>query len=227
MRDGPHIARIAALIGDPARAEMLSTLMGGQALTATELAGACEVTKQTASAHLAKLLDAQLVSVWPQGRHRYFRLADDDVAQLLEQLMGVAARAGALRVRTGPREPALREARVCYDHVAGDRGVALFDSLLKRRLMKQSAEGLALTSRGEGFFRAFGIDTGELAGQRRPLCRGCLDWSARRQHLGGALGAALLQRVYALRWARRAKDSRVLSFTPAGLAAWERQLMQG
>lgn len=224
MRDGPHIARIAALIGDATRAEMLSTLMGGQALTATELATACEVTKQTASAHLARLLDAQLVEVWPQGRHRYYRLADEDVAQLLEQLMGVAMRAGATRVRTGPREPALREARVCYDHLAGERGVALLDSLLARRLLRSSGDELQLTTKGAAFFRERGIDTDALDTGRRPLCRGCLDWSARRQHLAGALGAAMLQRIYTLRWARRAKDSRAVVFTPAGLAAWEREL---
>lgn len=225
MRDGPHIARIAALIGEAARAEMLSTLMGGQALTATELAAACEVTKQTASAHLARLLDAQLVSVWPQGRHRYYRLADEDVARLLEQLMGVAVRAGAIRVRTGPREPALREARVCYDHLAGERGVALFDSFIERRLLRHAAEELQLTQEGTAFFRRLGIDIDALHAERRALCRGCLDWSARRQHLAGALGAALLQRIYALRWARRATDSRAVVFTPAGLDAWKRELV--
>jgi DNA-binding transcriptional ArsR family regulator len=223
VSDGPHIARIAALVGEPARAEMLTALMSGQALTATELAGVASVTKQTASAHLAKLLDARLVAMQSQGRHRYYRLADDDVARLLESLMGVAQRAGALRLRTGPREPALRHARVCYDHLAGEQGVQLLDGLAHRHYVAADAEGLAVTADGAAFFRTLGIDVDALAAQRRPLCRHCLDWSVRRHHLGGALGAALLQRVFALGWARRAKASRAVNFTPAGEAALREQ----
>src|SRR5215510_1009680 len=123
MKDGPSIVGIAALIGDHARAEILTALMAGQALTATELAQVAGITKQTVSTHLGKLLDAQLLGVEVQGRHKYFRLAERDVAELLESLMGVAQRAGAVRVRTGPREPAMRKARVCYDHLAGELGV--------------------------------------------------------------------------------------------------------
>src|SRR5262245_41451052 len=123
MKDGPKIASIAALIGDPARANMLGALMHGGALTATELALEAGVTKQTASAHLSKLATGGLVHPEPHGRHRYYRLADHDVADLLESLMGVAVRAKALRIRPGPAEPALRHARVCYDHLAGDLGV--------------------------------------------------------------------------------------------------------
>jgi len=223
MRDGPNIARVASLIGEPARAEMLSVLMGGQALTATELAAAANITKQTASAHLAKLVDAQLLALESQGRHRYFRLADDDVAQLLESLMGVAFRSGAVRVRTSPREPALRSARVCYDHLAGDQGVQVLDGLLKRKLLRRRDNDIELTQAGTEFLRKFGIDVDALAAERRPLCRTCLDWSVRRHHLGGAVGAELLQRIFALGWARRAKDSRVVAFTPAGAAALRRQ----
>ncbi|HSN33764.1 MAG TPA: winged helix-turn-helix domain-containing protein, partial [Ideonella sp.] len=131
MHDGPRIARVAALIGDPARAEMLTALMDDRALTATELAGIAGVTKQTASAHLAKLREAGLVAVASQGRHRYYRLADRDVAHLLESLMGLAFRSGAVRLRSGPREPALRRARVCYDHLAGELGVQVFESLAR------------------------------------------------------------------------------------------------
>src|SRR6187397_3680611 len=127
MKDGPHIARVATLIGDRARADILTALMGGQALTATELAGVADVTKQTVSGHLAKLVAARLVAVESQGRHRYFRLADPDVAHLLESLMGVAYRTGALRLKSSPREPALRRARVCYDHLAGNLGVMAFE----------------------------------------------------------------------------------------------------
>jgi len=216
MKDGPSIATIAALIGDHARAEILTALTGGQALTATELAEVAGVTKQTVSAHVAKLLDANLISVESQGRHRYFRLADHDVAHLLESLMGVAYRAGAVRIRSSPREPALRRARVCYDHLAGDLGVMLYDSLQQRRYVRIDDKQPVLTPAGKRFFAEIGIDVDTLDHGRRPLCRACLDWSVRRHHLAGALGAALLDRCYALGWARRAKDSRVVNFSPAG-----------
>src|SRR6476661_1783253 len=148
MKDGPNIVRIAALVGDHARAEILTALMGGEALTATELAGVAGVTKQTVSTHLAKLVDARLLAMESQGRHRYFRLADRDVAGLLESLMGVAYRAGAVRLRSSPREPALRKARVCYDHLAGELGVQVFDSLAAQRLLRKKGGALALTPAG-------------------------------------------------------------------------------
>ena len=220
MKDGPSIARIAALIGDHARADTLAALSGGQALTATELAHVAGVTKQTISGHLAKLIDARLLAVESQGRHRYFRLADRDVAELLEKLMGVAYRAGAVRIRTSPREPALRFARVCYDHLAGELGVLAFDSLQQRRLVKATGGGLDLTQSGHVFWRDLGVDVDSLAHTRRPLCRPCLDWSARRHHLAGAVGAALLQRAFDLGWARRAKGSRIANFSPAGVRAF-------
>ena len=220
MKDGPSIVRIAALIGDHARADVLTALMADRALTATELAGIAGVTKQTISAHLAKLLDAGLVSVEHQGRHRYFRLADHDVAQLLESLMGVAFRTGAVRLRSSPREPALRKARVCYDHLAGEFGVLAFEALLARRVFKSDANGLVLTNAGAAWFAELGIDAAVAASKRRAFCRPCLDWGERRHHLGGALGTALLERLFALGWARRAKDSRVISFTPKGELAF-------
>jgi DNA-binding transcriptional ArsR family regulator len=216
MKDGPSIVGIAALIGDHARAEILTALTAGEALTATELAAVAGVTKQTVSGHLAKLLEARLVAVESQGRHRYFRLGGRDVAQLLESLMGVAYRTGAVRVRASPREPALRKARVCYDHLAGELGVLVFDGLGERRLLHTGGDSVHVTSRGRRFFAGMGIDTDALARERRPLCRACLDWSVRRHHLAGALGAALLQRCYALGWARRVKDSRVVTFSTAG-----------
>src|SRR5262249_26228310 len=167
MKDGPSIARIAALIGDHARAEILTALMSGQALTATELGHIAGVTKQTVSAHLAKLLDARLLAVENQGRHRYFRLADRDVAGLLESLMGGAQRAGAVRVRPGPREPALRKARVCYDHLAGELGVLVYDGLEKRRYLRTGGATPELTGPGRSFCADLGIDLDALARQRR------------------------------------------------------------
>src|SRR5271169_5639286 len=171
MNDDPNIVRVAALIGDRARAGILTALMTGEALTATELAEAAAVTKQTISSHLAKLLGARLVAVESQGRHRYFRLADRDVALLLESLMGVAYRCGAVRIRLSPRAPALRKARVCYDHLAGELGVLVFDSLEQRRLMQSASGGLALTRRGRQFCADLGIDLEALAQGRRTMCR--------------------------------------------------------
>jgi DNA-binding transcriptional ArsR family regulator len=206
MRDGPNIARIATLVGDPARAEILTELMHGEALTATELVGIAGLTKQTVSAHLAKLVDARLLAVEHQGRHRYFRLADPDVAELLERLMGVAYRTGAVRVRSSPREPALRKARVCYDHLAGELGVLVLDGLIAKRLLRTTESGPALTRRGKAFCIDFGIPVDALAATRRPLCRTCLDWSARRLHLAGALGAALLASYRCAQLERRRRE---------------------
>ena len=212
MKDGPHIARIAALIGDSARAEVLTALMADRALTATELAAVAGVTKQTISAHLAKLLDAGLLTVEHQGRHRYFRLADRDVAHLLESLMNVAFRAGAVRLRSSPREPALRRARMCYDHLAGEVGVQFYEALVRQGLLHATPQGAAVTPAGAQWFAQVDIDTRALAQQRRMLCRPCLDWSERRHHLG----AALLQRLFDGGWAHRAQGSRVVHFTAKG-----------
>ncbi|MFL6673751.1 MAG: ArsR/SmtB family transcription factor [Massilia sp.] len=223
MKDGPNITTIAALIGDRARAEVLTALMSGMALTATELAGIAGVTKQTISAHLARLVDAGLLAVEAQGRHRYFRLADDDVAQLLESLMGVAFRTGAVRVRSSPREPALRKARVCYDHLAGELGVLMYDNLAGRGAFALSADGLSLTDAGHALVRELGVDPLQLAAQRRPACRVCLDWSERRHHLAGTVGQALLGRFIELGWARRVQGTRVVAFSSDGearLRAW-------
>jgi DNA-binding transcriptional ArsR family regulator len=211
MKDGPSIAPIAALAGDPARANMLAALLSGKALTATELAGEAGVTAQTASSHLSKLETGGLIAGVKQGRHRYFRLADADVAEMLEKMMGVAARAGHLRARLGPGDPRMRKARVCYDHLAGEKGVALFDALESHGHI--AAAGSRLTAKGSKFMREFGIDLDALGESRRPLCRSCLDWSQRRSHLAGGLGAALLARIYALGWAKRDRTSRAVIFT--------------
>jgi DNA-binding transcriptional ArsR family regulator len=216
MKDGPNIARIAALLGDPARAETLTALLDDRALTATELAAIAGVTKQTMSAHLAKLLEASLITVDPQGRHRYFRLANEDVGGLLESLMGVAFRSGAVRLVSSPREPALRKARVCYDHLAGELGVLAYEALLHNDWLAMSPQGLRPSVSGVRWFRKVGIDTEFAMQQRRSYCRPCMDWSERRYHLAGSLGAALLARICELGWAQRAKGSRIVRFTANG-----------
>jgi DNA-binding transcriptional ArsR family regulator len=222
MKAGPSVAPVAALVGDPARANMLAALMSGKALTASELAGEAGVTLPTASSHLAKLETGGLVSGVKQGRHRYFRLADEDVAEMLEKMIGVAARAGHTRTRTGPAEPALRKARVCYDHLAGEMGVQMMDALIEAGALAGKDEALRVTRRGEEFLSRLDIDLAALSKERRPVCKSCLDWSMRRAHLGGGLGAALLDRFFTLHWARRDRQTRVVHFTPEGARKFSR-----
>ena len=210
---------IASLVGDPARANMLTALMTGRALTASELAHEAGVTRQTASSHLSKLEIGGLIEPEKQGRHRYYRLSDPDVAGVLEGLAGLAARAGHMRVRTGPKDPALRRARICYDHLAGDLGVQMLDSMRTQRLVRQKKQEIQLTSEGERFLAsALQISPEALAHPRRPVCKACLDWSERRHHLAGTLGAAIMTRFTELKWAARdsVPGSRVVNFSRNG-----------
>ena len=222
MKEGPDIATLASLIGDPARANMLTALMAGKALTAGELAREAGITQQTTSSHLRKLESGRLISPRRQGRHKYFELADEKVARALEALMGLAAWSGHLRTRTGPRDARLREARVCYNHLAGHMATRLFDSMIRRGHLEPAADGLNLTQAGETFFVSFGVVVSDLAGKRRPLCRECLDWSERRSHLAGSLGRAVLARIEDLGWARRDQNSRAIHFTGKGREAFDK-----
>lgn len=216
MKEGPDIALLGNLIGDPARANMLVALLSGKALTASELANEAGITPQTASSHLGKLETAQLISQRKQGRHKYFSLADEDVSQVLEAMMGLAAKQGHMRTRTGPKDPALRQARVCYNHLAGELSVQAYDKFVKRKYILEQDENIELSTEGFKFFTDFGIDVGNLINPKRSLCKSCLDWSARRTHLAGDLGAALLQKIYDNGWANRIENSRVVSFTRGG-----------
>jgi len=230
MKDSPNFVSIAFLIGDQTRAIMLNSLMGGKALTASELANEANVTKQTASAHLSKLVDAQLLSVQSQGRHRYFQLAAPDVAAMLESMMGVAQRTRQTKTITGPRNPALRKARRCYDHLAGELAVELYDSFVKREFIhltqhKNSKDTLALTSTGRDFLTTLGIPLSAKQ-SRRPVCRPCLDWSARRYHLAGGLGKALLEFCYLKQWAKPVENSRIVRFSPTGESQFRKILLE-
>ena len=219
MKAGPDIAMVASLVGDPARSNMLTALLSGRALTASELAQEAGITPQTASSHLSKLEAGGLIEPEKQGRHRYYRLTGEDVASVLEGLAGLAARAGHMRVRTGPKDPALRRARICYDHLAGELGVQMLDSLKKQRLIRQSKEIMELTGEGKRFMAsALQIDADALEHPRRPVCKACLDWSERRHHLAGTLGAAIMTRFAELKWAARdpAPGSRVVNFSRNG-----------
>jgi DNA-binding transcriptional ArsR family regulator len=219
MKAGPDIAMVAALVGDPARANMLTALMTGRALTASELAHQAGVTPQTASSHLAKLEAGGLIEPEKQGRHRYYRLTGPDIAGVLEGLAGLAARAGHMRVRTGPKDPALRRARICYDHLAGDLGVQMLESMKNQKLVRQRKQDIELTAEGERFLaKTLQISAESLSHPRRPVCKACLDWSERRHHLAGTLGAALMQRFAELKWAARdtTPGSRIVNFSRQG-----------
>jgi len=220
VASGNTIAEVASLIGDAARANMLSALMGGQALTAGELARHAGVSAQTTSGHLGKLTEAQLIAVEKQGRHRYYRLASPDVAHAIHALMAVAA-SGPKRYRPiGPKDEAMRLARTCYDHMAGRLAIALADALTgKGYVLLADGAGL-VTEEGQRFFCDFGIDLDEAERSKRPLCRTCLDWSERRPHFAGRLGAALFDRALTLGWVGRTHESRALRITRAGEAGF-------
>jgi DNA-binding transcriptional ArsR family regulator len=220
IKEGPDISHLAALIGDPARANILTALMDGRALTASELAREAGVGLSTASSHLAKLTDGRLLRPRKEGRHKYFQLADDDVAGVLEALMGLAARRGATRVRTGPRDAQMLQARVCYNHLAGRLGVQMYRSMIARALLEEQGDDVSLTSTGAQFATAFGIDMAALNKARAPLCRSCLDWSERRNHLAGSLGRAMLTRMQECGWMRRDPASRAVFLTPKGSNAF-------
>lgn len=208
------IAELGALVGDPGRANMLIALLDGRALTARELADRAGVTPQTASGHLSRLLAADMIRVERQGRHRYHRLASSDIADLLEAMHVAGARlvSRGTAKQPGPVDPALRVARSCYDHIAGSLAVALADALASHG----ERDDLTLSDRGERRLVDWGIDLSALRALRRPFCRGCLDWSERRPHLAGAIGAAILDRSLAIGWLRRQPGSRALVVTPAG-----------
>jgi DNA-binding transcriptional ArsR family regulator len=220
MREGPDIARIASLVGDPARANMLTALMGGTALTASELALEAGVSLPTASSHLSKLMEGGLLTLASQGRHRYYGLAGPQVAGMIEAITGVAASVGPQRVRPGPRDAAMRVARVCYDHLAGEQAVAMLDRLVDKNVLVRDDKEIRLGPSAASHFAAIGVDFDDKA--RRPVCRACLDWSVRRSHLAGTLGAAILDKILLEKWARREKDSRAVVFSPMGKQAFER-----
>jgi DNA-binding transcriptional ArsR family regulator len=215
------LATVAALLGDPARANILAVLQDGRAQTATELAYAAGVSPQTTSGHLAKLTDARLLSLQKQGRHRYYRLASPLVGRMLEAVMAVAA-VGPPRHRPESKlDEALRSGRTCYDHLAGRLGVALADALVAQRCIVLAEDGGEVTRKGSKVLTEFGIDLAAAGQRRRTFCRPCLDWSERRPHIAGSIGAALASRSFELGWLARLRDSRAVSLTPRGRSGFK------
>jgi DNA-binding transcriptional ArsR family regulator len=221
MANNARFAEVASLAGDPARAAMLHALMDGRALTASELARTASITPQTASGHLTRMTAAGLLQVEQQGRHRYHRLATPAVARMMESIMQVASSMDTLRPPpvTGPRDAALRAARTCYDHLAGRLGVAIADALVTGGHVELTHDAGLVTDSGIALFTQLGIDAASLTagrGNTRVLCRPCLDWSERRPHLAGAIGAALCARSFEAAWIRRVAGTRAVEVTPKG-----------
>ncbi|VIO69618.1 hypothetical protein CI1B_28250 [Bradyrhizobium ivorense] len=219
MSSPNKLAEVGDIIGDQARAVILCTLLDGCSHSATELAGVAGVTPQTASWHLAKLTDGQLITPERRGRNRYFRLAGPLVGQALEAVMAIAitavrpSRSHAL----SEREQTLRDARTCYDHFAGKLGVGLTQAFIKQKLIVLSRDGGLLTARGTKSLSDFGIDLAAVQGSKRQFCRSCLDWSEQRPHLGGAVAAAFATRCFDLGWVRRLPGTRAIAITPPGI----------
>jgi DNA-binding transcriptional ArsR family regulator len=211
-----RIAEVAALVGDPARANILAALMGGRALTAGELVYAAGVSPQTTSGHLGKLAEGRLIACVKQGRHRYYRIATPRVAEMLEGIMAVVADAPPRHRPPSKLDDAMRTARTCYDHFAGKLGVGLTDVLCARGHLTLGEDGGEVTESGVAFLQELGIDLVVARQRRRVFCRPCLDWTERRLHLGGSIGAALAQRCFDLKWLERMRGSRALVVTPRG-----------
>jgi len=224
------LAKIGALIGDPGRATMLVTLMDGRALTAGELARAAGIAPPTASGHLTRMLEAGLLALERQGRHRYYRLANNSIAGLIEQLMVVsgeltAAAAQRKPIVTGPRDRALRHARLCYDHLAGEIAVGIAHNMATRGLIEFADDGGAVTGAGMELFAALHVDVASRSPDQprgATFCRPCLDWSERRPHIAGVVGKALYTAFLRTDWLRAPASGRVVQVTPVGLQAFER-----
>lgn len=220
MATSNRIAEVGAAVGEPARAAMLVALMDGRALTATELAEAATITPQTASGHLARLTSAGLIFVEKQGRHRYHRLSSPEVARMIEAVMQIAGGIALARPprRVGPKDAALRHARTCYDHLAGQLGVSIADALRENRAVEIAGDAAALTETGWARMSSLGIFAHDgKTRSTRPLCRPCLDWSERRPHLAGVLGAAICTHALDQGWVRRRAGTRALEVTRAGM----------
>ncbi|MER7546257.1 ArsR/SmtB family transcription factor [Actinomadura sp.] len=216
---GADFAPVAALLADRARAAMLTALLDGRPLAAGELARTAGVSAQTASAHLGRLLDAGFVTVVKQGRHRYYRLRSGEVAQVIEALSRISPPVRVRSLRQSKDARRLREARTCYDHLAGAAGVALFAALVDGGLIEPDGEdAFEVTEKGEERLAALGLDVAALRRARRRFAWRCLDWTERRPHLNGALGAALTDRMIELGWFERGPTRRALAVTEKGLA---------
>lgn len=211
-----NVALIASMVSDASRSAILNALMDGRFHAAGELARMAGIQPQTASFHLAKMVDAGLIAVEKQGRHRYYGIRNPEVAQVMESLLSIAPPVKIKSLRQSAEEQTLRKARTCYDHLAGNLGVSLTQSLVREGILLEGENGFEVTKNGEAFFENFQIDLNRVKRKRRSFSHKCLDWSERRHHLAGALGHALLDRLLELNWVQRLPNTRAVKITPQG-----------
>ena len=216
IKVNPNISKIASLISDPTRSSILLSLMDGRIHPASELAYTAKVKPQTASFHLQKMLEANLVSVERHGRHRYYKLTSSDVAKVIEQMLIISPNSPVTSLRDSREKSAIHFARTCYDHLAGYIGVQITNSLIEQGFIKKVDMNYEVTSEGFQFFQEFGIDLEEQKKKRRAYARCCLDWSKREHHIAGALGNALLLKMLELNWITRMPKIRAVKVTPSG-----------
>ena len=220
----PNVVEIASLIGDASRAEMLMRLLGGKSMPASELARAAGITPQTASSHLAKMVEGGLLLQESHGRHRYYRLANQEIGHALEALCAISPSKPVRSLRESDQTKTLHFARTCYDHLAGEVGVALTERMVELGFLLENHRDFTVSSEGETWFQSFGVDTEQLRSGRRHFARQCLDWSERRHHIAGALGAAMAHRLFELLWIKRVPGGRAVSVTRKGFEAFKREL---
>jgi DNA-binding transcriptional ArsR family regulator len=216
MNANPNVAKVAILVSEASRAAILTVLLDGRLHPASELAYMARIKPQTASFHLSKMVDANIVTVEKQGRHRYYGILNSEVAQVLETLLSLASPIEIKSLKQASEDKAMRFARTCYDHLAGNLGVQLTDSLIKADVIYEEKNAFVVTDKGEEFFKAFHIDLEIVKKKRRSFSHKCLDWSERRYHLAGALGNALLERLFELKWVQRIPDTRAIKITSKG-----------
>ncbi|MBS4190391.1 helix-turn-helix transcriptional regulator [Bacillus sp. FJAT-49705] len=216
MSINPNVAEIAFLLGEKSRATILISLMDGRFHTASELAYMAAITPQTASFHLSKLIEASLVNVDKQGRHRYYQLANEEVARILESFLAISPPPEVRSLKQSSQVKLLREARTCYDHLAGKLGVGLTESMLNTGYLEKEERNFVVTPKGEQFFTDFGIDLGQLKRKRRSFSHACLDWSERHHHLAGALGNELMKHFLDLSWIVQVPSIRAVKVTDKG-----------
>lgn len=216
MDANPNVAKVAILVSEASRATILTVLLDGRLHPASELAYMARIKPQTASFHLSKMVDANIVAVEKQGRHRYYGILNPEVAQVLETLLSIAPPIEIKSLKQASEDKAMRFARTCYDHLAGNLGVQLTDSLIKADVIYEEKNAFVVTDKGEQFFKTFRIDLEIVKKKRRSFSHKCLDWSERRYHLAGALGNALLERLLELKWVQRIPDTRAIKITSKG-----------
>ncbi|MCS0788444.1 winged helix-turn-helix domain-containing protein [Cytobacillus pseudoceanisediminis] len=221
MNMNSNVAKVASLVSEPSRAAILTALLDGRYHTVNELAHMARIKPQTASFHLKKMLDAQVVSAEKQGRHRYYGIMNQEVAQVMESFLSIAPAAEIKSFKHASEDKAIRFARTCYDHLAGNLGVEITESLKRKGFIAEENDTFSVTEDGIAFFHSMQIDLTSLKKKRRSFSHKCLDWSERRHHLAGALGNAILEKFLEQNWIQRIPKTRAIKITPQGMKGFK------